>query len=99
MRELMMFGLEQKSLAELEQLQAELRTECDDWRQKYERATGVRVVKGGGRRSRQFKAWTMASARDPLMMRRAQGEMETLQRYLNSIERELWRRADAAARA
>ena len=100
MREVMMCRLDLQSLAELEQLQAQLGKELDVWRQRWSAATGVVVIRGAGRRSRQQKSFTVKGRRDPSMLKKADAEIATLRRYLSYIEKELARRAAGeAARA
>lgn len=97
---MLIFGLEKMSQEELEQLQAELRKERDTWRKRWSAATGVVVIRGAGRRSREQKSWTVAGRRDPQMLKKADAEIATLGRYLGYIEKELARRAAGeAARA
>lgn len=100
MRELMMFGLEQKSLAELEQLQAELRAEQDKQWKKRAAASGVVVSKGAGRRSGQVRARLLPGRRDSRALAEADAAIATTRRHLRYIEDELARRAAGeAARA
>ena len=97
---MMMFGLDRKSLVELEQLQAELRKEQDAWRAKSKKASGLVFIKGAGRRSRQVRSRLVPSRRDPKVLADADAALTTLSRYLGYIEKELARRAAGeAARA
>jgi hypothetical protein len=99
-REVLMCRLDLLSLAELDQLQAQLRKEQDAWRAKSKKASGVVVIKGAGRRSRQVRTRVVPSRRDPKVLAEADAALMTLSRYLGYIEKELARRAAGeAARA
>lgn len=95
------FGVDSMSLAQLEELKAELCREQDAWRARSRQASGCIVRKGAGRRSAQVQVRSVPGRRNPKVLAEADVALRRLSRLLASIEKELARRAagGAAARA